>query len=176
MRRRYDRLEKAYAQRTPDFQWADQDPERVLKVEEFSDESLIDDALAFFESCLHLRDWIAHDETLPRHIGEAAFSHVKSSRALRLCHDVAIGSKHLNITRPLAKDENPRLHRELAVDELPYSLVSGDDAIPDGYTVQFISVNVVLATDGAETVDALVFARECLAEWDAFFKLHGLTT
>src|SRR5436309_11990489 len=84
-----------------------------------SEESLTDDAQAFFECCLHLRDWIENDEELPQRVRDAARPYVKGNRVLSLCHDIAIAAKHLTVDRPLAKDENPRLRSERTMEQLP---------------------------------------------------------
>jgi len=144
-----------------------------------SAQSLMDDAQAFFECCLHLRDWIENDEELPQRVRDAARPYVKGNRVLSLCHDIAIAAKHLIVDRPLAKDENPRLRPEHTMEQLPAESVYGDDDddnfLPPGTLVQVISVRLMLDTDGGETVDALMFATECLEAWASFFELHGLT-
>jgi hypothetical protein len=149
---------------------------------ELSGQSLTDDALAFFQSCLHLRDWIENDEEVPQTVRDGARPHVKASRDLGLCHDIAIGAKHLTVERPLAPVENPRLKPIRTTEQRPAEAFYGDDDddnflnfLPPGTPVHVTSVRLVMETDSGETVDALGFAGDCIKEWDAFFKLHGLT-
>jgi hypothetical protein len=141
-------------------------------------QSLMDDGLAFFQSCLHLRDWIENDEKLPQTVREAARPYVKASRVLSLCHDIAIGAKHLTVIRPLAPGENPRLNPIGTIEPRSAEIVYGEDDddnfLPPGTPVQVTSVRLVLETNSGET-GALLFASDCIKEWDAFFKLHGLT-
>jgi hypothetical protein len=145
---------------------------------ELSGQSLKDDGLAFFQSCLHLRDWIENDEELPEPVRKAARPYVKASRVLSLCHDIAIGAKHLTVDRPLAPGENPRLSPIRTIErrstEMFYGDRDDDNLLPPGTPVYFNSVRLVLETDSGE-VGALLFASDCIKEWDDFFKLHGLT-
>jgi hypothetical protein len=145
---------------------------------DLSAQSLTDDALAFFESCLHLRDWIANDDELPQAVRNDAYPYVKASRILCLCHDIAVGAKHLTVKRPLAKDEKPRLRPKRTMEQRPACLVYGDDDdnfLLPGHLVQTISVRLMLETDADEAADALVFAAGCVKEWDLFFDKHGLS-
>jgi hypothetical protein len=145
---------------------------------ELSGQSLTDDGLAFFESCLHLRDWIKNDEELPQTVRRAAFPYVEESRVLSLCHDIAIGAKHLIVTRPLARGENPRLSPIRTIEQRPAETFYGDSDddvfLPPGTPVHVHGVRLVLETSGGE-IGALLFAGDCIKEWDGFFKLHGLT-
>ncbi len=164
-REQYDRLKRRHAR------FAELRAER-------SEESLTDDALAFFESCLHLRDWIENDEELPHAVCRAARPYVKASSVLRLCHDLAIGAKHLTVDRPLAKDEKPRLRPKRTMEQRPADLAYDDDDdifLPPGTLVQTISVRLMLETDDGESVDALAFAAGCVNEWDIFLRRHRLT-
>jgi hypothetical protein len=149
---------------------------------EFSGQSLTDYGLAFFQSCLHLRDWIENDEELPQAVRQAARPFVKASRILSLCHDIAIGAKHLTVTRPLAPNARPRLRPIRTVEQLPAEMFYGDDDddnayqfLPPGTPVHTVSVRLAMETDGGEAVDALAFAGDCIREWDNFFELHRLT-
>ena len=139
--------------------------------------SLIDDALAFFESCLHLRDWIANDKELPPTIRRAVRCYVKTSSVLRVCHDIAIGAKHLTVERPLAKEENPHLRSIRTLEQRPADLVyeEEDNFLPPGHLVHVVSVRLMLEMDTGEAEDAVAFATRCVKEWDSFFELHGLT-
>ena len=162
MKRMYRRFEEASFRLSP----------------ELSGQSLADDGLTFFQSCLHLRDWIKNDEELPQTVREAAFPCVGGSRVLSLCHDIAIGAKHLTVNRPLAPGENPRLSPIRTMEQRSAEMFCGDDNddnfLPPGTPVHVVAVRLMMETDGGEAVDALAFAGDCIREWDTFFELHGL--
>ena len=166
----YERMKRAYA-RFNETSFG--------KPAELSGQSLKDDGLTFFQACLHLRDWIKNDEELPQAVRGAVFDYVKGSRVLSLCHDIAIGAKHLTVKNPLASGENPRLTPVRTIEktispELCYRDDDDDNHLPPGTPIHTFSVWLLLETYSGEG-GALAFATECITEWDNFFKLHGLT-
>jgi hypothetical protein len=169
-REQYDRMKRRQARLSE------------VRRDDVSDQSLLDDALAFFESCLHLRDWIENDEELPEAVRRAARPYVKQSDALALCHDIAIGAKHLTVDRPLAKDAKPQLDPKRIVEErAAMSLQDEDDDdnpynyLPPLHPVSVISVRLMVKTDNSEPMDAVAFAIDCVREWDVFLKRFALT-
>jgi hypothetical protein len=149
-----------------------------LPAEVSSGQSLKDDGLVFFLFCLHLRDWIVNDDELPQTVRDAAFPYVKASRVLSLCHDIAIGAKHLTVRSPLAPGENSRLNPIRTIEPRSAEMFYGDDdddnSLPPGTPVHVLGFRLELETDGG-VVGALLFASDCLKEWDDFFKLHRLS-
>ena len=83
-------------------------------------ERMMDEALAFFESCLHLRDWVSNDETVPEAVRDDVVRFVKEDDALSLCRDIAIGSKHLSVSRPMT-DQSPQVNNTLTATITRYS-------------------------------------------------------
>lgn len=127
-----------------------------------------DDALdtlhAFFESALHLRDWIANDPDLPTTVTDSVRTFVHDNEALAICHDIAIGAKHLRVDRPHT-NEGPYLDsREMTIILFPSE---DGDGLPNT-TVRF---GVML--DG-RMVDAIEFASECVSAWNSFLLEHRL--
>ncbi len=74
-----------------------------------TDEAL-DTALSFFESVHHLKDWLANDRSSG--INEALVeSLIKRNPVLRICADLANGSKHLVLTRARTGDNSTAITR-----------------------------------------------------------------
>src|SRR5262245_63804391 len=73
------------------------------------DFNLIDDCDAFFANAFHLKDWLQADTTLPREIREVrkrgkerstvVEDYLEGNLWLRLCADLANGSKHMVLTK-----------------------------------------------------------------------------
>ena len=63
----------------------------------------VDAVQSFFESVHHLKDWLGNDPTSPltRADGDAL---IESSNELKLCADLANGSKHFGLTRTRTGD------------------------------------------------------------------------
>ncbi len=122
--------------------------------------------MAFFDACLNMRDWIRYDRALDQKFDKLVCKYVNETPALALCRDLAIGEKHLAVSKPLT-DEDPQLVANkkilLALDE-----PSGPDDPPP-----MISVHFTVQTDTGER-DALELATECMQAWTEFFRIHNL--
>lgn len=71
------------------------------------DDEVVDDAHAFFTCCFHLKDWLQKDKKgVPGKVRKKVEGKVKGNMWLRLCADLANGSKHmvLNETRRFKED------------------------------------------------------------------------
>jgi hypothetical protein len=135
-----------------------------------------DDVFAFFESCLHVFEWIKYDEDVPQSVREAAWDHVQNDRTLKLCRYLAIGSKHLIVKNPVG-DEKARIETRRAFDiVLSEGLSEGDERLlPPGVSIHNVTVRFYVETDSGQE-DAFAFATMCVAAWAEFFKTHGLST
>ena len=162
-REQYDRMKRRYQRVT----------ERAI---DRSEQVFIDDLQAFFESCLHLRDWIAKDPELPEPVRTAATGYVRHNEALRLCRHIAVASKHLRVDR-YPHPQQPKLRPKHKVERLPADMVytEEEDFLPPGTVVEVYLPHALVETDDGEVRDALAFAGDCLAAWDEFFEEHGLT-
>jgi hypothetical protein len=60
----------------------------------------VDDFYAFFSTCFHLKDWLKQDNSLPESVRADVETHVNATFWLKLCADLANGSKHLELSRP----------------------------------------------------------------------------
>ena len=56
------------------------------------------DIRAFFLTCHHLGEWIREDETVPQAARDRVGEVVESSVELKICTDIANGSKHRTLT------------------------------------------------------------------------------
>jgi hypothetical protein len=80
----------------------------------------VDDFNAFFICCFHLKDWLKNDPALSRDIGRAAETFIETRTvALRLCADVANGSKHFVIDRHVRHGADARVERVMADSDPP---------------------------------------------------------
>jgi hypothetical protein len=104
----------------------------------------------------NLRDWLIEDPTVPDTV-TSKVREVTSHDPLKLCIDYANTFKHH--TRPDGR-RHARLY-ETAAD------ASGVNA-----SLRYWTDGEGGSTEG--TVDTLEFARECVAEWRAFFRLHDI--
>jgi len=75
---------------------------RVVLREDVLTDSELDFVYAFFINCYHLRDWLnkTPNSRFSQKSIEDLFSKDEASEALKLCHDIATGLKHLTLSRP----------------------------------------------------------------------------
>jgi hypothetical protein len=137
---------------------------------------MTDEVFAFFESCLHLREWIRYDNSLPESVRLAAREYVKTNRALALCRYIAVGSKHLTVERPVS-DEKATIKTRRATETRPYYPGDDDDddgfALPPGTPIHTVVVRFHVETDAGQ-MDAFELATACVAAWDEFLAAHRL--
>jgi len=115
-----------------------------------------DEVYAFFQNCHHLRDWLINDSASG--LVEADLEvFVKSSDNLKLCGDLANGSKHLQLKTTWTGDKTTAFGRRM------FRVHLGGTAAPiigAQYTVE----------SGGRTYDAFEVATACIAEWEAYLK------
>lgn len=114
---------------------------------------------AFFQNCWHIKDWIMADIGAPGTLRDAVKRVEKEKPdALRLCADVANGSKHLGQPR----DKN----RAKTVGEIAVEID------PEGNSKTTYEYKVV---DGETQHDALELARRALRTWDDLIAANNIT-
>lgn len=116
--------------------------------ETYLESDLNDFAFAFFQNCLHLRDWVQQTSSIPRSDLDVLFARVE----MKVCRDLANGTKHLNITRPSVDAE--------------FSIVREYDP-----QARYRYRPVVFAGD--ERHDLLDLACRCLEAWESFLRPHS---
>ena len=114
-----------------------------------SPEERVDFLLAFCQSCYALRDWLKNDAAVPKDELDVL---MQDNECLRICRDIANGSKHLKVDRP-SVDPNFSIGREYCGAERPeqWFIIAGDNLL--------------------DTVD---LARKCVNAWQNFLTDHGL--
>jgi hypothetical protein len=114
-----------------------------------------DELFAFFETCLHMRDWLWNDPAVGL-TQEDAGKLYNSYDCLKLAHDIAIGSKHVVIHKPRV-DPNARL-------------VGQDVRVLVGTGASFAWR---IEADG-NVHDGYGLATECLQAWESILKQRKL--
>jgi hypothetical protein len=118
---------------------------------------LEDDALAFFQNCHHLKDWLRHDPASGVTKADV-HAYIGAHAELELCRDLCNGTKHL-------------LHgnADFGAKNLLLSLDEGEGAGGATIRVRF----VVETVTGAET-GAYELATRCVELWNDFLRIRGL--
>ncbi|EGF6073333.1 hypothetical protein ICC49_003139 [Salmonella enterica] len=118
-----------------------------------------DDVISFFIHCYHIRDWIIHLNTL-----NIRASHVdifiNEHQALKICADLANGSKHCKLTRSMRTGRQPHIAAKQKQTSTWYSGTGGGEVMTCKYTI---------LCDG-KLYDALQLARECIQLWDSYIS------
>jgi hypothetical protein len=107
--------------------------------------------LAFFQSSYHLRDWLRNSGTATKEELDALIS---ETPALRLCRDVANGSKHLTL-KATERTERVGLLREYAPDS------------PTGWRWRLLAIKR-RSDDAAELYEIDDLMDGCLEAWRSF--------
>jgi hypothetical protein len=125
----------------------------------------LDEVLAFFQSCFHLKDWLRNDPQSGVGVKEVE-RYVASDQSLSLCGDVANGSKHLLLTTPRVGGG-----ARVSAQHVDINVTDGVMGTADRGT-SFRAAYVI--SDGQREFDALKVARDAMQAWDAFFSNKGL--
>jgi len=127
------------------------------------DKHRVDDFYAFFVCCFHLKDWLKQDSAIDRRIGADVEAFVSDVLWLRICADIANGSKHLRLDKPARIDAEARVEQ---------TTVTFDTA---GFSPEaFLSRDFVIVPVAGTAWIALEIARNAVAAWDRFLGERGL--
>jgi hypothetical protein len=125
------------------------------------DDHFVDDCYAFFTCCFHLKDWLQADTAIPQEVRDAVEPYVEGNLWLRLCADLANGSKHMIV------DRNPRFDHPARVEKIGVlDLGFGISAMP----VKPAAVIVI----GSDSYSPQHVADRCVAQWNVFLAQDGL--
>jgi hypothetical protein len=139
--------------------------ERVQSTEPRRDVDYQDDVWAFFQNCWHIKDWLEHDRRVPEVVRDSVKKAAYKSRVLRVCADVANGTKHLKLTRRDGKRVRARaVHRWTNTEMTP-----GGDPTKIDCMLEFPRRKDKFRS-------AREVADECLREWVRLLEAHGLRT
>lgn len=124
-------------------------------------ENYIDDALAFFMFCYHIKDYLKHDPAYSKHSNPQIEAHVSNTPMLALCGDICNGLKHLKLDPTKTGDQPKFGKREFRV-AVTHNL-SGPNP-PDT-----LAISLAIEHAGT-TLDAFQVATDAMQEWEAFVK------
>jgi hypothetical protein len=113
------------------------------------DDRRLDDFHAFFVCCFHLKDWLQADSSVDSKITGQVETFVASNLWLRLCADLANGSKHPQVDRSPRYDSQARVAKTTSQDR-------------------------VVVTLGRSIWPAFDVVKKFVAAWDTFLTEHGL--
>jgi len=116
-----------------------------------------DEVISFFIHCHHIRDWIVHLNK----VGVTARqvdAYIDSQRALRICADLANGSKHCKLTRSLRSNRQPHIVGKERHTSIWLTGGGGGEVMKSKYTV----------VCNTELIDALELATECVQLWESY--------
>jgi hypothetical protein len=114
------------------------------------DDRHLDDFHAFFITCFHLKDWLQEDPAVDTKIRGEVEGFLASNLWLRLCADLANGSKHLDVNKTPRYDLPARLEKRTG------------------------KGSIVVVTQGKNEWPALVIAKKCARAWQPFLVGHAL--
>lgn len=121
----------------------------------------MDDFYAFFTCCFHLKDWLKHDHALPESLRADVEPYVEATFWLKLCADLANGSKHLTLASS-------------RIDPKARVATQGPAFQPGAFQADAFQTRPILTVraDGRAWA-ALVVANNCVTAWDAFLAAKG---
>ncbi|HDX8600571.1 TPA: hypothetical protein RQO23_003372 [Klebsiella oxytoca] len=118
-----------------------------------------DDVVSFFIHCYHIRDWIIELNTLNiKSVQVDIF--INKHQQLKICADLANGSKHCKLKRSLRTGRQPHIAAKQKETSTWYSGTGGGEVMTCKYTI---------LCDG-KLYDALQLARECIQLWDLYIS------
>lgn len=120
-------------------------------------DSYDDDVISFFIHCYHVRDWIINLSNVDISSAEVD-EFINSHKPLRLCADLANGSKHCKLTRNLRTERQPNISSKEYRKTVWHTKNGGGERMTAKYTISAYMVKH----------DALTLAEECVALWNKF--------
>jgi hypothetical protein len=127
------------------------------------DDRRVDEFYAFFTCCFHLKDWLKTDlAAVDSRIEADVEAFVNGPLWLRLCADIANGSKHFRLDRRRF-DAEARVKRVQAAFD------------PGGFDPgAFQTKDMIVVPAGGTAWDAMLVVDKCVAAWDRFLGERGL--
>lgn len=124
-----------------------------------------DDVISFFIHCYHVRDWIIHQNCVGVTAAEVD-KFIDSHLPLRICADLANGSKHCKLTKKPRTERQPHISGKEYRTTIWYSEEGGGENMRAKYTISsYMKIH-----------DALLLAEECVVLWEGFveqMRLHN---
>ena len=116
-----------------------------------------DDVITFFIHCYHIRDWIIHLNSVgvsAKQVDEFINAHT----SLKVCADLANGSKHCKLTRNLRTEKQPHIVGKEHRTSTWLTGNGGGEHMKSKYTI----------SSGANIYDALELAEKNVKLWSQF--------
>jgi hypothetical protein len=116
-----------------------------------------DDVISFFIHCYHIRDWIIQ-LNLKGITAQDIDSYINKHQSLKICADLANGSKHCKLTRSIRSGREPHITGKSRETSTWLTSNGGGEVMKCKYTI--------LSSTGL--IDALELAKECMKLWDLY--------
>ena len=116
-----------------------------------------DDVISFFIHCYHIRDWIIHLNTLGI-TSKQVDGYINQHKVLKICADLANGSKHCKLTRSMRTNRQPYISGKERRTSTWLTDNGGGEVMKCKYTI----------VSNTEILDALELARECVELWQSY--------
>ena len=117
----------------------------------------VDDFYAFFTCCFHLKDWVKNDPAVDPVIGQRAEDLIaRATVALRLCADIANGSKHFMVDRFVRHSADGHVERLWADSDPPIDLPFDPEK------------EMIIVYAASVAWPALWVANRCVQVWESF--------
>lgn len=123
------------------------------------EEAYDDDVISFFIHCYHVRDWVIHLNKLGI-TARQVDSYIDRHRALRICTDLANGSKHCKLTRSIRGNSQPHIAGKERRTTTWLTGSDGGEVMKCKYTI----------LSDTESFDALELATECILLWESYVR------
>ncbi|MHB1213842.1 MAG: hypothetical protein ACYCY9_02540 [Thiobacillus sp.] len=124
-----------------------------------------DDVISFFIHCYHIRDWVIHLNKVGINARQVD-NFINQHLALKICADLANGSKHCRLTRNLRTTDQPHITYKEHQTSTWLTGDGGGEVMESKYSI----------AANAELFDALELATECVTLWSKFIdnmKTHN---
>lgn len=118
-----------------------------------------DEVFSLFQAIWHFKDWLDNDPAVPitKQDVDAWVFTAPTSLNLQAAHDLANGSKHLELTKPAVEASQGR----------------NDATLHVGSGMQHVFYITIKKT--GQEFEAVALAELCLADWRAFLAKYNLT-
>ncbi|MBD8597666.1 MULTISPECIES: hypothetical protein [Pseudomonas] len=128
------------------------------------EEEYFDDVLSFFIHCYHVRDWALHQAGAVLRAREIdAF--IDLNEPLRICTDLANGSKHCKLMRTPRSGHQPTISQPQKLYSTWFIGDGGGEVLQCSYRVE----------SNGKSFDVRELACECITLWEMFLNCPRLT-
>ncbi|MDI9235129.1 hypothetical protein [Limnohabitans lacus] len=131
--------------------------EGIFSSSEHNKHDYDDDVISFFIHCYHIRDWIIQ-LNLKGITAEEIDSYINNHHDLKICADLANGSKHCKLTRTTRSGSKPHIAGKTRETSTWLTSSGGGEVMKCEYTI----------LSNTQLIDALDLARECMRLWDLY--------